>query len=480
MSVARAIAYARTHRKRFLAELMEFIRFPTISAQSQHRGDIARCARWLVRQLERIGLDDARIIATRHHPIVFASRTIGPDRPTLLVYGHYDVQPVDPLDQWRSPPFAPTIRGSDLFGRGASDDKGQLFVHVKALEAWLRTAGALPVNVKCLFEGEEEIGSPNLLPFLSRRRGLLAADVAVVSDTRMLAPDRPAINFAERGALYLELDVYGPGRDLHSGNFGGAVHNPLQALSEMIAQLHDQDGSIAIPGIYERVRRWGSGERTRMARTGPSDNQILQDAQAEAPWGECGYSLYERLTLRPALTINGMGGGYQGAGAKGVIPGRATAKLSFRLVPDQDPQEVDRLFRSYIGKITPSTVRAVVRTISSAEPVLIDPHHAAIQAAHFAYRKGFGIAPILLRSGGTIPILNALQNVLGTPTVLMGFALPDDGMHAPNEKFHIPNFFKGIETSIWLMQALANAHRSNPLRTSSRAATPNMSVEAVP
>jgi acetylornithine deacetylase/succinyl-diaminopimelate desuccinylase-like protein len=248
----------------------------------------------------------------------------------------------------------------------------------------------------------------------------------------------------------------------------------------MIAQLHDQDGSIAIPGIYERVRRWGSGERTRMARTGPSDNQILQDAQAEAPWGECGYSLYERLTLRPALTINGMGGGYQGAGAKGVIPGRATAKLSFRLVPDQDPQEVDRLFRSYIGKITPSTVRAVVRTISSAEPVLIDPHHAAIQAAHFAYRKGFGIAPILLRSGGTIPILNALQNVLGTPTGLMGFALPDDGMHAPNEKFHIPNFFKGIETSIWLMQALANAHRSNPLRTSSRAATPNMSVEAVP
>jgi acetylornithine deacetylase/succinyl-diaminopimelate desuccinylase-like protein len=480
MSVARAIAHARTHRKRFLAELMEFIRFPTISAQPQHRDDIARCARWLVRQLQQIGLDDARIIATRRHPIVFASRTIGSDRPTLLVYGHYDVQPVDPLEQWHSPPFAPTIRGSDLFARGASDDKGQLFVHLKALEAWLRTAGAVPVNVKCLFEGEEEIGSPNLLPFLSRCRSLLAADVAVVSDTRMLAADRPAVNYAERGALYLELDVFGPGHDLHSGNFGGAVHNPLQALSEMIAKLHERDGRIAIPGIYERVRRWDSGERARMARTGPSDDQILRDAQAEASWGECGYSLYERLTLRPALTINGISGGYQGPGGKGVIPGRATAKLSFRLVPDQDPREIDRHFRSYIGEITPSTVRTVVRTISSAEPVLIDPHHAAIQAARFAYRKGFGIAPTLLRSGGTIPILNALQRILGTPTVLMGFALPDDGMHAPNEKFHLPNFFKAIETSIWFMQALANAHRFHSLSPLPSAATRNPTAEAIP
>jgi acetylornithine deacetylase/succinyl-diaminopimelate desuccinylase-like protein len=480
MFAARAIAYAQTHRKRFLAELMEFIRFPTISAQPQHRGDIGRCASWLVRQLQQIGLDNARIIATRRHPIVFASRTIGPDRPTLLVYGHYDVQPVDPLDKWRSPPFAPTIRGSDLFGRGASDDKGQLFVHLKALEAWLRTARAVPVNVKCLLEGEEEIGSPNLLPFLSRCRGLLAADVALVSDTRMLAPDRPAINYAERGALYLELHVLGPGHDLHSGNFGGAVHNPLQALSEMIAKLHERDGRIAIPGIYKRVRRWDSGERARMACTGPSDDQILQDAQAEAPWGESGYSLYERLTLRPALTINGISGGYQGPGGKGVIPDRATAKLSFRLVPDQDPQEIDRLFRCYIRKITPPTVRAIVRTISSAKPVLIDPHHTAIQAARFAYRKGFGVAPTLLRSGGTIPILNALQTILGTPTVLMGFALPDDGTHAPNEKFHVPNFFKGIETSIWFMQALANAHRSRPLRRSPSAVTPNTFAEAVP
>src|SRR5437667_4500315 len=256
MSAARAIAYARAHRKRFLAELMEFIRFPTISAQPQHIGDIARCAHWLARQLRYIGLEDARIIATRRHPIVFASRTTGPGRPTLLVYGHYDVQPVDPLDQWRSPPFAPTIRGADLFAGGASDDKGQRFVHVKALEAWLETTGAPPVNVKCLFEGEEEIGSPNLLPFLKEHHSLLAADAAVVSDTRMLGPDRPAINYAERGALYLELDVYGPGHDLHSGNFGGAIHNPLQALSEMIARLHDRDGRIAIPGIYDRVRHW--------------------------------------------------------------------------------------------------------------------------------------------------------------------------------------------------------------------------------
>jgi acetylornithine deacetylase/succinyl-diaminopimelate desuccinylase-like protein len=444
---------------------MDFIRFPTVSAQPRHQGDLRKCADWLARNLRRIGLDDVQIIPTKRHPLILASWQGAPRRPTLLIYGHYDVQPVDPLDKWQSPPFEPTIRGADLVGRGACDDKGQMFTHIKALEAYLQTTGTLPVNVKCLFEGEEEIGSPNLLPFVVRNRHSLAADVALMSDTRMLGPNRPAINYAERGALYLEIEVCGAEHDLHSGNFGGAIHNPLQALCEMVAKLHDVNGRIAIPGVYDSVRSWSKKERAHMARAGPSDDQILKDARADSGWGERGYSLYERLTLRPALTINGITGGYQGPGGKGVIPSRATAKLSFRLVPDQDPREIDRLFREHIARITPPAVRATVTTMSNAEPVLIDPRHPAIQAASLAYREGFGAAPVFLRSGGTIPILGAFQKTLGIPTVLMGFALPDDRMHAPNEKFHIPNFFKGTETSIWFMDALANAHR---LRASPR------------
>jgi acetylornithine deacetylase/succinyl-diaminopimelate desuccinylase-like protein len=388
----------------------------------------------------------------------------------LLIYGHYDVQPVDPLNQWRSPPFEPVIRGADLFGRGACDDKGQMFTHVKALEAYLETTATPPVNVKCLFEGEEEIGSPGLLPFVVRNQNLLAADAAVMSDTRMLGPGRPAINYAERGALYLELDVHGPGQDLHSGNFGGAVHNPLQALCEIIARLHDSSGRIAIPGLYDSVRNWSKKERAHMARAGPSDNELLEDGQAEFGWGERDYSLYERLTLRPALTINGIIGGYQGVGAKGVIPASANAKLSFRLVPDQDPREVEELFRKHIARITPPTVRSTIRTLSSAEPVLVDPRHPAVQAARLAYSRGFGAAPVFLRSRGTIPILSAFQKTLGALPVLMGFALPDDRMHAPNEKFHIPNFFKGIETSIWFMDELARIHCWQ-LHASSRASS---------
>jgi acetylornithine deacetylase/succinyl-diaminopimelate desuccinylase-like protein len=458
MSPSRALAYARAHRKKFLGELKDFIRFPTVSAQPRHDGDIRSCANWLAEHLRRVGLDHVRIVPTPRHPLVYAGWQNAAGRPTVLIYGHYDVQPPDPLHEWHSPPFEPAIRGVNLFGRGACDDKGQMFTHVKALEAYLQTAGGLPINVKCLFEGEEEIGSPSLIPFVARNKNALATDVAVMSDTRMLGPDRPAINYAERGALYLEIDVHGPEQDLHSGNFGGAVHDPLQALCEIIAKLHDANGRIAIPGLYDRVRSWSKRERAHMGRAGPSDPQILEDAQTDLGWGERGYSLYERLTLRPALTINGLTGGYQGPGGKGVIPARAGAKLSFRLVPDQDPREIDRLFRTYIGRITPPTVHSTVETLSSADPALIDPRHPAVRAAALAYRKGFSAAPVLLRSGGTIPILSTFQNTLGIPTVLMGFALPDDRIHAPNEKFHIPNFFKGIETSIWFLDALAKAH----------------------
>jgi acetylornithine deacetylase/succinyl-diaminopimelate desuccinylase-like protein len=365
-----------------------------------------------------------------------------------LIYGHYDVQPPEPLEEWHSPPFEPVMRAHDLYGRGASDNKGQMFAHVKAVESYLKTTGRLPVNVICLFEGEEEIGSPHLAPFLMAHRHGLAVDCAVVSDTQIPAFDRPAITYALRGALSLEIEVQGPQRELHSGLFGGAIRNPLLVLCEIIAQLHDAHGRVNIPGFYDRVRQWDTGERVYMRQVGPSDAQILRNAGAPKAWGERGYSLYERTTIRPALTVSGIGGGYQGTGVKAAIPTRAVAKLNLRLAPDQDPYEIDHLFREHSAQITPPGVRTCVRTLMSAKPALSDRTHPALGAAARVYHLGFGIPPVFLRSGGTIPVVNLMQDILGIPAVLMGFGLPDDRIHAPNEKFHMPNFFKGIETSI--------------------------------
>ena len=453
MAPLRALAYAHQHRPRFLAELKDFVRFPTISSQPGHSADLKKCATWLANHLRRIGLESVRVIPTRGHPIVHAAWQRAQGCPTVLVYGHYDVLPPDPIEEWRTPPFQPAVRGENLYGRGACDDKGQLFTHIKALESYLMSEHTLPVNVKCLFEGEEEVDSPNLAPFVAKNKHALGANAAVMSDTRMLAPNRPAISYAERGTLRLELEVRGPQQDLHSGNFGGAVHNPLQALCEMIAGLHDAGGRIAIPGFYEDVRTWSNKERDYMARTGPRDAEILKDARVEKGWGEQGYSLYERTTVRPALTVNGIVGGYQGSGVKAVIPSRALAKLSFRLVPDQDPQKVARLFSDHLARISPPAVKSTVRVLSSAKPAILKRDHPAMRAAAFAYRKGFGSSPVFLRSGGAIPVLSTFQDVLGIPTVLMGFGLPDDRIHAPNEKFHLPNFYNGITTSIWFLAA---------------------------
>ena len=453
--------YARSRRARFVSELKGLVHIPSISAQPRHAGEVKRCAAWVADHLCGLGPDQLKVFSTPRHPIVYAAWRQVPGRPTVLLYGHYDVQPVDPLSAWRSPPFEPTIRGNDLYGRGASDDKGQLFVHVKAVESYLKTVGRLPVNVKFLFEGEEEIGSPHLLPFLRQNREALAANVAVVSDTRMLAPDRPAITYALRGSLSLELRVRGPRHDLHSGAFGGTVHNPVQALSEILARLHDAGGRVAIPGFYDRVRPIQESERSYLRRVGPRDDQILRDAGTSHPWGENGYSLYERTTLRPALTINGIEGGYSGSGHKSVIPATAAAKLNFRLVSGQDPREIERLFRRHITRIVPPAVTASVHASElAAHPVMVDRDHPAMRAATEAYRGAFGRAAVFLRSGGSIPVVSTLQTELGIPTVLMGFALPNDRMHAPNEKFHLPNFFKGIETSIRFLDLLGKLHGS--------------------
>jgi acetylornithine deacetylase/succinyl-diaminopimelate desuccinylase-like protein len=455
----RALAYARAHREKSVEELKEFIRFASVSAQPQHADDTTKCAVWLASHLHTLGLEQVQVIPTPRHPIVYASWRLAPGTPTAFIYGHYDVQPAEPLADWRSPPFDPVVRGDDIYGRGASDNKGQMFVHVKAIASFLKTAGALPLNVICLFEGEEEIGSPNLISFLAANRGTLAANCAVVSDMQIPSSHRPAITYALRGSLSAELEARGQQRELHSGVFGGAVLDPLRALCEIIARLHDGQGRIGIPGFYDHVRKWGAQERAYMREVGPSDARMLRDAGAIRAWGEAGYSLYERTTIRPALTVTGIAGGYQGPGVKAAIPTHATAKLNFRLVPDQDPYEVDRLFREHIARITPPAVQTQVRILMHSKPALVDRTHPTIVAAAHAYQRAFEAPVVFLRNGGTVPVVNLIHDTLNIPVVLMGFGLPDDRIHGPNEKFHLPTFHKGIETSIRFLAELG-AYRS--------------------
>jgi acetylornithine deacetylase/succinyl-diaminopimelate desuccinylase-like protein len=443
-----AARYARANRERFVRSLCELVAIPSVSVDPARAADVRRCGEALARELRRIGLQRVEVVPTARHPVVYAEWLGARDRPTVLVYGHYDVQPVDPPRAWHSPPFQPVIRGGHLYGRGAADDKGQLSTHIRALESYLATARRLPVNVKCLFEGEEEIGSPNLPHFLERHRRRLRAHVAVMSDTRMLGPDRPAVAYSLRGSLSMELAVRGPRGDLHSGNFGGAIHNPVQALAELLAGLHDRDGRVTVRGFYEAVRLVPQPERVQMARSGPTDAEILRDAKVGRGWGERGFSLYERTTIRPALTINGIAGGYQGPGGKAIIPAEASAKLNVRLVPDQRPDEVARLLRAHVRRTLPPTVTWRLRGSSGAMPVVLDRNHPAMDAAARAYRRGFGRAPVFVRSGGTIPVVNLFRELLGLETVLMGFALPSDRIHAPNERFGLSRFARGIATSV--------------------------------
>jgi len=460
--------YVTNNCQRFLSDLKQFIRIPSVSSDPKHAPDVKRCAEWLAHHLRRIGLENVSVIRTLRHPIVYADWLHSRTGPTVLIYGHYDVQPVDPLNEWQSLPFEPAVSGDNLLGRGASDDKGQLFTHIKAVESCLRVLGQLPVNVKFLVEGEEEIGSPNLQSFLKRNKRLLSADIAVMSDTRMLAPDRPAITYALRGALSVELEVSGAPQDLHSGNYGGAIHNPLQVLCEIIARLHDSSGRISVPGFYDRVRDWSDRERSYMAHHGPSDTTILRDAGVEQGWGERGYSHYEQTTIRPALTVTGINGGHQGPGGKSIIPARASAKISIRLVPDQVPHEIEKLFRRHIARLTPVTMSSKIRTHFVTSPALLSRTHWAMTAAINSYRKAFRTYPVFLRSGGSIPVVNTFQSVLRVPTILMGFGLPDDRIHAPNEKFHLPNLYKGIVTCIWLLSELGRTE----LKTESYVARP--------
>jgi acetylornithine deacetylase/succinyl-diaminopimelate desuccinylase-like protein len=446
-----ALRFARARRSGFLDDLRSFVRFPSVSAQPAHAEDMGRCAAWLAHHLHRIGLAPVDVIATSGYPIVRAEWRHATGAPTVLVYGHYDVQPADPFDAWRSPPFQPATFGGHMYGRGTSDDKGQLMAHVNAIQSYLSTIGALPVNVVCLFDGEEEIGSPAILEALSSHPAAFDADVVVVSDMTIPAADRPAITHALRGSLSLEVELVGLRRDLHSGTFGGAVYNPLQAMAQLVSGLHDGAGRIAVPDFYARVRRLSRAERDYMADVGPTPEEIMAAASVSQGWGEPGYTLHERTTIRPALTINGMSGGYQGPGPKAVIPSRGTAKLNLRLVPDQDPDEIELLIRQHIAHASPPLMQCSVRTQLKANPVIVDVEHPAIRAATIAYRQAFAATPAFVRSGGTIPIVSAFHEELGLPVVMMGFALPDNGMHAPNERLHLPTFFRAIDTCIWFL-----------------------------
>ena len=457
MNPSIALSYAKTNQKRFVAVLREFVRFPSISSQDKYRQALNDCAGWLVAHLRKIGFKQARIIPTRKHPLVYAEWIQSKELPTLLIYGHYDVQPPEPLKEWDSPPFKLVVKNNYLYGRGTSDDKGQLFAWVKSLEAYLQTSRALPVNVKCIFEGEEEIGSANFIEFLENNRTAMQADVAVLSDMPILAPNKPAITYALRGALSLELEIRGPEQDLHSGNFGGAIYNPIQALCEIIAKLHDENGRIQIPGFYDRVRQPNVEERSYLSGVGGTAKQILKDAKIQSGWGERGFTLYERMTMRPSLTFSGITGGYQGQGMKAIIPAKASAKLDIRLVPDQNPEDIERLFRKEIARLTPPSVRSFVKTQFAAKPVIVDRKNHFTRAAISAYQKGFRICPVFARLGGTIPPVSAIQELLNIPIIMLGFGLPDDKLHSPNERFYLPNFFKGIATGIWFLDEIAKS-----------------------
>jgi acetylornithine deacetylase/succinyl-diaminopimelate desuccinylase-like protein len=433
----------------------DLVRIPSVSTEPERAADVRRAGEWLRARLRSIGME-ASLVETARHPAVIARWCRRRNAPTVLIYGHYDVQPAMPLDAWTSPPFSPVVRGDRLYGRGASDDKGQLLAHVAALQSHLAATGSLPLNVVCLFEGEEEIGSPNLAALLRRHRDVLRADVAVLSDTSMPSPRQPAITYSLRGLLTCEVSVQGAAHDVHSGTFGGALANPMHALCTLVDSLHDERGRIAVPGLYTRVRALPAGERARLRRDGPSDARILDDAGARRGFGEPGYTLFERSVARPSLSLTGMSGGYAGPGVKSVIPARAVAKLSLRLVPDQKPDEVADLLRAHLARqALPPGLRCGLRVLATAPPVTVDPRHPAMQAAADACLHGFGRRPVFLRSGGTIPAVHLFREHLGIPTVLLGFALRDDRPHAPDEHLHIPTFLRGIQTSIALLGRLA-------------------------
>ena len=437
--------YQEKNKDRFLNELLELLCIPSVSARSEHKEDMKKCAESVRQRLLDAGADTATIYPTDGHPVVYGEKITDPGKPTVLVYGHYDVQPPDPLELWHSGPFEPVIKDGKIFARGSADDKGQFYMHVKALETMVKT-GPLPTNIKFIIEGEEEIGSPNLAKFVSSHKDLLKADVILISDTSMISLDTPSIDIGVRGLSYIEVEVTGANRDLHSGVYGGAVANPITILAQMIASCHDADNHITIPGFYDDVLEASPAERKLMAAAPFDETEYKKDLGIKELWGEKGYTTNERTGIRPTLELNGIWGGYTGEGAKTVLPSRANAKISARLVPNQSAAVITKKLLNYFRQIAPPGVTVRAEEHHGGEPYLTPLDSKAYQSAAKAIETVFHKAPIPVRGGGSIPICSLFEKELGIKIVFMGFGLDSDNLHSPNEKFDLANFYKGIET----------------------------------
>ena len=450
--------YLTQHAAAFEDDLCELLRIASVSADSRHRGDVRRAAEWVLAQFRSLVMP-AELCETPGHPIVYAEWLGAPGAPTALVYGHYDVQPPDPLEEWISPPFEPTRRDGNLYARGATDDKGQMLTHVKSAQAWMKTAGRLPVNLKFLIEGEEEVGSEHLEQFIAANRQRLACDVVVISDTSQFAPDQPAITYGLRGIAYFELRLTGPKQDLHSGTFGGGVTNPANALTQLLSALINRQGQIQVPGFYDDVEPLGEAERRQFAALPFSDQEFCQELGIAAVSGEAGYSTLERRSARPTFDINGLWSGYQGEGSKTVLPARAGAKFSFRLVPRQDPKKIHAALETMLERLLPPGVTMELIAYHGAPGVVVPLDSPYIHAAAQAIEHGFGRPPVYIREGGSIPVVSTFRKELGVDTLLLGWGLNDDNTHSPNEKFRLADYHRGIKASARLWEDLGkNAH----------------------
>jgi acetylornithine deacetylase/succinyl-diaminopimelate desuccinylase-like protein len=451
--------FLRKNDSRIHDELFEFLRIPSVSAKSEHNGDTKRAADWVKNSLDKIGVP-AKIYLTAGHPIVVGEWRKAPGAPTVLIYGHYDVQPAEPLDLWTSPPFEPTVRDGKIFARGSVDDKGQLFLHIKALEAHLATRKKLPVNVVVIAEGEEEVGSDHLAEFVEEKKDLLKADAIVISDSAMFAPGLPSILSSLRGLAYFEINVQGPASDLHSGSYGGAIVNPAMALARILATFHDENGRIAIPGFYDRVREWDPKTREQMRSLPFDDKTLMKETGVDALGGEKGYTTLEKLWIRPTCEVNGMLSGYTGEGAKTVLPAKAMAKVSCRLVPDQNPADIEKLMKAHVAKVAPKGVKVRVNTLHGGHPWRAELNGPIYDAARRALRAAFGKEPVVTGEGGSIPVVGDFQKILGAPVLLVGFGLPGENAHAPDEWMSDENFRLGMRAVATLWDEYATKRKS--------------------
>jgi acetylornithine deacetylase/succinyl-diaminopimelate desuccinylase-like protein len=451
------VDFINVHRDRYVDELKEYLAIPSISALPEHSADVRKAAEWTADALRSAGMQNVRLIDTPGNPVVYGDWLNAPGRPTILFYGHYDVQPVDPVNLWTSPPFEATVRDGEIYARGAADDKGQVFMHIKAIEAHLKEGGSLPVNIKFFIEGEEEVGSVHLDDFVRDHRDDLKADVVVISDTTMFDRGVPSICYSLRGLAYFQIDVRGSRSDLHSGVFGGAVANPAVVLAQILAQMKDRGGRIRIPGFYDDVRPLSDEERAEWKKLPFNETKYRKDLGAPKLFGESGYTTLERVWARPTLDVNGLYSGFTGEGAKTVLPATAMAKVSMRLVPNQEPQKIGDLFEAYVRKIAPKTVDVTITRMHGGRPWMTEFDNKFVRAAGRAIEQGFGKSPVFVREGGSIPVVATFERELGIPSVLFGVGLPDENAHAPDEKLDLGNFHNGIIASAYLYQEIANA-----------------------